>query len=77
MNGVVKAVGLQLGEASGGILALDFDGHGAGHFQHLTGHDVKDLPKTIAFDSADLADISVCFVSPKSTGTGLRRTRWM
>jgi len=52
MNGVVKAVGLQLGEASGGILALDFDGHGAeGIFQHLTGHDVKDLPKTIAFDS--------------------------
>ena len=52
MNGVVKAVGLQLGEASGGILALDFDGHGAeGIFQHLTGHDVKDLPRTIVFDS--------------------------
>ena len=52
MNGVVEAVGLQLGEASGGILALDSDGvWSEGIFQHLTGHHVKDLLKTIAFDS--------------------------
>lgn len=52
MNGVVKAVGLQLGEPSGGIVALDFDGLGSeGIFKHLTGHVVEDLPTTIAFDS--------------------------
>ena len=29
LNGLVKAVGLMLGEKSGGILAVDFDGFGS------------------------------------------------
>lgn len=52
MNGVVRAVGVKLGPASGGLLAVDFDGPGSTEkFQEVTGHSAADLPATIAVTS--------------------------
>lgn len=52
MNGMVRAVGVLLGPASGGLLAVDFDGPGATEkFIEITGHSPDDLPPTIATTS--------------------------
>jgi len=48
----VKAVGLMLGELSGGIAAIDFDGPGSEEtFRHHLGHDVDELPITTTWSS--------------------------
>lgn len=52
LNGQVKAVGLKLGPASGGILAVDFDGPGSiEKFEEVFGHDPTDLPPTVGMTS--------------------------
>lgn len=52
MNGSVRAVGVLLGQPSGGLLAVDFDGAGASSkFQEITGHAHEELPPTIAVTS--------------------------
>ena len=52
LNGQVKAVGLKLGPASGGILAVDCDGPGAVEmFQTVFGRNPTDLPPTVGMTS--------------------------
>ena len=48
----IKAVGLALGSASGGILAVDFDAEGYEEiFESVFGKTLKDLPDTVAWTS--------------------------
>lgn len=52
LNGVVRAVGLLLGPASSGVLAVDFDGPNApAKFREIFGRDPKDLPPTVGVTS--------------------------
>ena len=52
LNGQVHAVGLMLGEKSGGILQVDFDGlPSPAKFQEVYGKSPKDLPRTIGVTS--------------------------
>lgn len=52
LNGLVKAVGLPLGEKSGGVMAVDFDGPGSEEkFQEVYGRSHTELPPTIGTTS--------------------------
>ena len=52
LNGLVKAVGLPLGEKSGGVMAVDFDGPGSEEkFLEVYGRPHTDLPPTIGTTS--------------------------
>ena len=52
LNGQVHAVGLMLGEKSGGVLQVDYDGPASpAKFQEVYGKSPKDLPRTIGVTS--------------------------
>jgi len=52
LNGQVHAVGLMLGEKSGGVLQVDYDGPASpAKFQEIYGKSPKDLPRTIGVTS--------------------------
>jgi len=52
LNGKVDAVGLMLGEKSGGVLQVDFDGPASlSKFQEVFGRKPKELPSTIGVKS--------------------------
>ena len=62
----VKAIGLMVGEISGGIAALDFDGPGSHEtFRHHFGHGVDELPTTVTWTSGVPDRYQAAFLVPK------------
>ena len=60
--GLIKAVGVALGPASGGLLAVDFDAEGyEAVFQELYGRSVADLPNSVSWSSGKPGRKQVAF----------------
>ncbi|QNI50730.1 AAA domain protein [Synechococcus sp. RS9915] len=66
MNGVVKAVGLHLGETSNGVMAVDFDGDGSETiFEQLLRKSVLELPLTVKCSSGRPGHYQCLYRVPK------------
>lgn len=62
----VKAIGLMVGEMSGGIAALDFDGPGShDNFRHHFGHGADELPETVTWSSGLPDRYQAAFLVPE------------
>lgn len=65
-NGHVKGVGLMVGEMSGGIAALDFDGPGSEEtFEHHFGRSASELPATVTWTSGIPGRYQAAYHIPK------------
>lgn len=65
-NGHVKGVGLMVGEMSGGIAALDFDGPGSEEtFEHHFGRSASELPATVTWTSGIPGRYQAAYRIPK------------
>ena len=73
LNGKVQAVGLMLGEKSGGVLQVDFDGpKSPAKFQEVFGQSPQDLPKTIGVTSGKASRGSRFFLVDQDWWPSLR-----
>ena len=69
LNGHVKSVGLLLGPASSGVLAVGFDGPEAiAKFKEIFGRAPTDLPSTVGVTSGKRHAASSCFKSIRTGG---------
>ena len=78
LNGQVHAVGLMLGEKSGGVLQVDYDGPASpAKFQEVYGKSPKDLPRTIGVTSGKESRGSRFFLVDRDWWDSLRgRKAW-
>ena len=78
LNGQVHAVGLMLGEKSGGVLQVDYDGPASpAKFQDVFGKSPKDLPRTIGVTSGKESRGSRFFLVDRDWWDSLRgRKAW-